>query len=169
MKTFAKNKKLGKNNALKLFHELCYCECYVNVYYKQFRLDDIQEEFDFTDLINYLSNLLIPYDVMLEFFNGNISYCDMNGNPQYDDHDYFVIEQDKDTHEIIDIYSWTEVAGNIYRLSEYGKTWKEGKITTVEIRERTEEEKRHFEEMMSKIIPDLINPDWDVKVNKKEE
>ena len=123
---FVKNKKLGKNNALRIFKDICLGDCYVNVDNQEFKLCDIQEEFNFTKLIKYLSNLTIPYDVLYEFFDGCTSYCDMNGNPQYDEHDYFVIEQDNATHEIIDIYSWTEVAGRIYRLNEYGKTWREG-------------------------------------------
>lgn len=120
-------KKLGKNNALRIFKDICLGDCFVEVDKQSFELCDVQEEFNFTKLIKYLSNLRIPYDVLYEFFDGCTSYCDMNGNPQYDEHDYFVIEQNNDTHEIIDIYSWTEVAGHIYRLNNYGITWKEGK------------------------------------------
>lgn len=122
-------KRLGKNNALRLMLDsvLFHDDYFVEVGKQEFDFYDIKEIFNYSKLLKYLSNLKISYEVLYEFFDGCTSYRDMKGNPQYDEHDYFVIEQDEKTGDIIDIYSWTEVAGHIYRLNEYGITWKEGK------------------------------------------
>lgn len=148
-----KNKKIGRNKALKLFHNMILSEFYINVNGKDITLDEVDDSFDFNKMIKYLTNLHIPYDMLTEFFDGCTIYCDLDGNSYDDDHDYFVIEQDKETKDIIDIYSWTEVCGKIYRLSDYCVTWREGKRDeVVNCKGMSEEAKERLEKIITEVF-----------------
>lgn len=111
--------KLGKSKAIKLINCMFFDEIY------DYRVKKIHnsiaeiEDFDFEWLVNYLAELEIPYDVLEDFFKEDIIFADIQGKPTEDDPDYFGIDENGE------IYCWTETAGTIYYLKDYGKEWKE--------------------------------------------
>jgi hypothetical protein len=108
--------KLGINNAIKILHQTLFSDVFDNRYAGLKTINEI-EDYDYEWLLNYIANLELPYDVVEKFFNSEINFTDLNGNPTGDDWDYLVIDNDGE------IFCWTEVLGNIYYIKDYGTKW----------------------------------------------
>lgn len=111
--------KIGKNKAKILMQHIPLYNLYddrVDGYKRPFEI----ENFNYDEVIYYLAELEVPYNVIKKFFDEKIKFSDMDGNKKDDEADFFGIDKKG-------IYCWTEVEGNKYYLNDYGKTWKEVK------------------------------------------
>ena len=156
----ADNKRINK--AIKLINEINLHEIYDQRAVGIKTIPEI-ENFNYEELLNYIANLEIPYDVVRDFFNGDITFADLNNVPTSDDWDYLVIDTTGE------IYCWTEVCGICYYLKDYNIKWKEyvEPPKTEEQKQKEAEERANLEklfvEQFKKIaevtLPNLIADD----------
>ena len=140
---------LGKNKAIQLIQYIPFWNMYDNRVPGLKHVNEL-ENFDYEELVNYLSKLNISYEVLKDFFSEDLDFCDINGEETGDESDYFVIDDDG-------IYCWTEVLGRTYHLKDYNIRWKElSKEKVEEKQKRWEEQNKHSSEYNTKIFEDYL-------------
>ena len=151
--------RLGINRAIKLINEINLNEIYDE---RKRDIKTISEipNFNYEWLLDYIANLEVPYNVVRDFFNGDIVFADLNNNIYDDDWDYLCIDRNGE------IYCWTEIAGNIYYLKDYGRKWIEYNEPPLSEEDKLKEEirRKEFEKlfaeqlkkMYDEVLPKLV-------------
>ena len=152
---------LGINNAIKLIQHINFYDMYDHRVSGCKHVSEI-EDFDYEWLLNYLSNLEIPYEVLKDFFEYDLTFASIDNVAKDDEPDYLVIDNDG-------IYCWTEVFGITYHLKDYGVKWKEYVEPPLSEEDKLKEEirRKEFEklfaeqlkEMYDKVLPKLVADD----------